>query len=65
MDQLEGAAHPPAAVVRENAMLPWRRRPTGWRAEIMLQQTLCWTTTAAFWRLCLRWPTWLPSRRTH
>ena len=62
-------------------VLPWRSHPTPyrvWVSEIMLQQTRvaavlgyyarfleAFPSVEAFWRLCLRWPTWLPSRRTH
>ena len=72
MDQLKELPIPLLLWYRENArVLPWRSHPTPyrvWVSEIMLQQTRVAAVLdyyCRFLRLCLRWPTWLPSRRTH
>ena len=72
MDQLKELPIPLLLWYRENArVLPWRSHPTPyrvWVSEIMLQQTRVAAVLdyyRRFLELCLRWPTWLPSRRTH
>ena len=68
MDQLKELPIPLLLWYRENArVLPWRSHPTPyrvWVSEIMLQQTRV-AAVLDYYRLCLRWPTWPPSRRTH